>query len=141
MARKRRFGISLSEDLAEKLDSICTVLKVTRSSFIQDTVQQGINSHMHYLSEHNCEGIIIAIWPSSWERGSEVEKIMEKFSEIVTFNTHIHSYGKCVLLASLKGSSKTIASLHTELKKLGKISVQYIPFNEMMNSEEAQINR
>lgn len=131
MTKKRRFGISLSEDLAKKLDAICSAMKVSRSSFIQDAIEYGIKAHLHYTVEHYCEGVMIAIWPSSEKNFEEIEKTLEKHREIVDFSTHLHSKGNCILIATLKGPSSSITELHTDLKKGGKASVMYVPFNLM----------
>ncbi|PNV81684.1 MAG: hypothetical protein C0179_01520 [Fervidicoccus sp.] len=131
MPRKRRFGISLNEDLAEKLDAICSVIGVSRSSFIQDAIEFGIKAHLHYTVEHYCEGVMIAIWPSSEKNIQEVGEKLEKYKDIIVFNTHLHSKDNCILIASLKGSSNVIANLHTDLKKMEKVNVMYVPFSIM----------
>jgi len=138
VARKRRFGISLREDLAKRLDAICSAMNVSRSSFIQDAIEFGIRAHLHYTVEHNCEGVMIAIWHSSDRSSAEMEKVLEKYKNLVSFNTHLHSQDKCVLIVALKGLSNTIAKLHTELKRAGSASVMYIPFN-LMNGRTGDI--
>jgi CopG family nickel-responsive transcriptional regulator len=137
MGRKRRFGISLNENIAEKLDAICSVLNISRSAFVEDSIEFGVKAHMHYTVDHECEGILVAIWPSSSESASTIERAIELRKSVVKFDTHLHSNNNCVLIASLKGSSKKIAALHTELKKVRNSAVIYVPFCELIEENKA----
>ncbi|RLG86148.1 MAG: CopG family transcriptional regulator [Thermoprotei archaeon] len=126
MGRKRRFGISLPEELAEKLDTLSRKLSVDRSSLVEMALREFIHDHTHYLYEHVCRGIMIVHRHGNNE---QFLAIVEKFRDIIRSYSHTHIDGVCFELLIVSGSSSRICQLHRELSLLPRCRTRYIPFS------------
>ncbi len=118
---KRRFGVSLPEDVAATLDGIAEALGVTRSSIIEEAIRAYILDAGHLARSHRCVGVIVALCTEKNSLG-----ILEEHKGIVVGHMHAHPDGKCADIIVVAGMSGEIARLVSRLKSRG-CNVRYIP--------------
>lgn len=120
---KRRFGISISKNLADKLDNLAKALKIDRSSLIEEAIKEYIHDHAHYLTPHKCTGVMILY---NTHRHENWYNIIDKYVDIVVSYNHVHKDCICIEMLVVSGSSNRILELHKELLSLG-IKARYFP--------------
>ncbi len=123
MSRKRRFGISIPEDLARDLDRLATITGTDRSSLVVGALREYIHDHLHYLEPHYCMGIMII---SGRIDHGRLFKVIEKYRDIIHSYTHNHLGDTCLETIIVAGPSEKIACMHKELAN-DKCRVRYIP--------------
>ncbi|BAN89880.1 CopG family ribbon-helix-helix protein [Aeropyrum camini] len=116
MAR-RRFGVSMHEDLARRLDEASRSLGVERSRLVEKAVEALLDDYKHLLSRHSCSGIIIVSCHTGGE--AEIAGAVEKFRDIVAARLHSHTRSSCIEAIIVEGDSARIAMLHRKLESLG----------------------
>ncbi|MEB3861053.1 MAG: CopG family ribbon-helix-helix protein [Desulfurococcales archaeon] len=123
MAR-RRFGVSLPEDLASKLDSLSERLGLDRSRLVEQAVRAFLDDYSHLLVPHRCSGVMIL----SCRSGSEeaLARVMEEYRDIVSTRFHSHTGDRCVEAVVVEGDTSRITRLHQDLEKAG-CRARYIP--------------
>jgi len=122
---KRRFGISIPEDLLDKLDSLSREMMVDRSSLIREMIEESIEDRSHLLTPHECTGILLII-----SRGSEeAEKVLERYYKCIISRSHHHSGDCCIDISFVKANSKEILRLKRELRRIKGVSERYIPIS------------
>ncbi len=125
MGRKRRFGVSLPEDVASDLDSLAEMLKVDRSKLVSEAVRTYVRDHAHYLIPHECYGVITLISNDNMR----LLKVIEEFKDIIREFTHVHIEENCVNALVVSGSSEKIAELHRRLLSFFR-NVRFVPLGE-----------
>lgn len=125
MSRKRRFGISIPEDVANDLDFLAEKLNVDRSKLVCEAIRTYIRDHAHYLSPHECYGVITLISDDN----IQLLRVVEEFKDIIKEFTHIHIDEKCINALVVSGLSTKIAELHKKLLSTF-YNVRYIPLRE-----------
>jgi len=125
MSRKRRFGISIPEDVANDLDFLAEKLNVDRSKLVCEAIRTYIRDHAHYLSPHECYGVITL----TSDDNIQLLRVIEEFKDIIKEFTHIHIDEKCINALVVSGSSTKIAELHKKLLDIF-YNVRYIPLRE-----------
>ena len=123
---KRRFGISLSKDLVEKIDELSRQLGVSRSELIQDILAEVIEDRSHLLTPHTCRGVLIVV--SRGGNSEVVSRILERYSCCIITRTHHHAGGVCIDIGLVEGDSNVILKLENELRKLRGVGERYLPF-------------
>ncbi len=122
---KRRFGISLPEDLVDKIDELSSRLGMSRSSLIQSIIAEVIEDRAHLLTPHRCRGVLVVV---SEGRSSElVSKVLERYGSCVVTRTHHHTEGVCVDVSFVEGDSHVILELEGSLRKIKGVSERYLP--------------
>ncbi len=122
---KRRFGISLPEDLVEKIDELSSKLGMSRSSLIQSILVEVIEDRVHLLTPHRCRGVLIVV---SEGRSSElVSRVLERYGSCVITRTHHHTKGACVDVSFVEGDSQIILELESSLRKIKGVIERYLP--------------
>lgn len=124
---KRRFGISLPEDMVERIDLLSSRLGISRSSIIQDLISEAIEDRTHLLRPHRCRGILIVVY--SGERRELVSKVLERFRESLTTTMHNHVEGSCVDVCLMDGESELILELENQLRRVKGVSEKYLPLS------------
>ncbi|OYT51568.1 MAG: CopG family transcriptional regulator [Desulfurococcales archaeon ex4484_204] len=124
MGRKRRFGVSVSEGVAEALDRLAEVLNADRSSLVEDAIRVFIDDHLHYLVPHRCGGVMMI--SGRVERG-RLFKAIENNRDVVRSYTHTHVGGLCLETLIVEGPSSKIVKLHKELLEIPGCRVRYMP--------------
>ena len=125
MAKKRRFGISIPEDVASDLDTLAEKLNVDRSKLVCEAIRTYIRDHVHYLSPHECYGVITLISNDN----VQLLRVIEEFKDIIKEFTHIHIDEKCINALVVSGSSTKIAELHKKLLS-AFYNVRFVPLRE-----------
>ncbi len=120
--RKRRFGVSIPTDIADKLDELSNKLNIDRSSIIVDALKEYIHDHLHYLVPHRCTGLMILVGGNH----IDIANTLEEYRDVVSMYNHMHVHGKCIETLIVSGSSNRIADLHKRLCSIG-CRVRYIP--------------
>ena len=123
---KRRFGISIPENLARDLDKLASKLSIDRSSLVSEAIRTYVHDHLHYLTPHKCMGILILFSNVENDNYRKLLKIIEEYRDIIISYTHHHIEEKCIEVLILSGSSEKIRSLHREFTVLG-YKARYLP--------------
>ena len=118
---RRRFGVSLPEDIARALDSIAETLGVARSSIVEEAIRAYIADAEHLAQPHRCVGVIIAVCS---ERSTL--SVLEEHRSVVVGHMHAHPDGRCADIIVVAGMSRDIARLVSHLKSRG-CGTRYIP--------------
>lgn len=119
--KKRRFGVSIPEDLAKHLDDLASALKTSRSKLICEALKSYIYDHIHYLTLNECCGIIVVIGSDS-----QILDIVEEHKDVICGYNHTHAGDSCINTLVVSGSTENVVKLHRRLMKLG---ARYIPTN------------
>lgn len=120
---KRRFGVSIPEELLGRIDSLSRELMVSRSSLIEELIRDGIEEKSHLLKPHKCRGVLIVV-----SKGSEsTVRVLEKYGSCIVSRNHQHSEGCCVDISFVEAQSSEILNLRKELRKIKGVSERYIP--------------
>ncbi len=123
--RRRRFGVSVPEELARMLDELARVVNRDRSSLVAEALRVYLHDHQHLLRPHRCAGVIIA-----WSRSGDVKaEVLEEYMDIVRGHLHAHLDGYCVNVVLVEGDSERIASLTRRLSSGGRCTARYIPLS------------
>ena len=125
MGKKRRFGISIPEEVANDLDFLAERLNVDRSRIVCEAIRTYIRDHAHYLSPHECYGVITLISNDN----VQLLRVIEEFKDIIKEFTHIHIDEKCINALVVSGCSTKIAELHRRLMS-SFCNVRFIPLRE-----------
>jgi len=123
---KRRFGVSLSEELVEKIDALSSELKVSRSKLIQDILAEVIEDRTHLLTPHTCRGVLIVV--SRGGSSDLVSKVLERYSHCILARTHHHAGEACVDIGLVEGESEVILRIERELRRIKDVGERYLPF-------------
>jgi len=121
---RRRFGVSIPEDLAARLDRLSDRLGVDRSSLVEKAIKSFLEDYGHLLIPHRCSGILIL----TCSEGSEgrLASIIEDYRDITTTRFHTHTDSKCIEALILSGEADRIMTLHQEVERAG-CRARYIP--------------
>jgi len=121
---KRRFGISISEDLAQSLDRLTEALGIDRSSLVEEALREYVHDHLHYLEPHHCQGVMILTGRVEHE---ELFRIIEENRDIIHSYNHTHVGDVCIEFMIVSGPSERIALLHKRLVEETKCKIRYMP--------------
>jgi len=121
---KRRFGISLPEDLAASLDELANKLEVDRSTLITEVLREFVHDRIHVLTPHHCRGVLIVV--SGDKHASQLASMYEKYQKMVKARMHCHSENNCIDVLIVEANSDDILNFKRELLSL-KIKVRYLP--------------
>jgi len=122
---KRRFGISITANVANVLDELASKLGVDRSSIIEKAVRNFLLDHMHYVVPHECKGLMVLT--GSYGR-DDLLKVIESFRDVIHSYIHMHVGDMCIEIIVVSGISSRIAELHSTLESSMKgCIIRYIP--------------
>ncbi len=124
-SRRRRFGISIPEDMANELDQLSSRLEIDRSSIVETALREYIHDQLYNLIEHKCTGLIVII--GSVKHGS-LSSVMEEYRDIVSMYNHVHAGNQCIETIVVSGLSSRVVELYKALSSLG-CRVRYIPIS------------
>ena len=122
--RKRRFGISVPEDLAEALDRLAEALSADRSRLVSEALRAFMEDHKHHLVPHECTGLLIVVAAPG---RSKVPSLLEEFRDVVQGYNHFHTPGFCIEVLFVSGPSARVSALHGAVLKEPSCSVRYVP--------------
>lgn len=121
MTGKKRFGVSIPSEMAEKLDKIALFSRKDRSSVVAKALEELIHEELHYGEEHSCSGLLILMGgtlPSN-------EKL-EGVARVVKASFTVRLNNALVTVLFVEGSYKTIMSLRRIASENSELS-RYIP--------------
>lgn len=124
MPSKRRFGISVSEELARALDKLARTLNIDRSSLVEEALREYVHDHLHYLEPHQCQGVMVITGKIPHE---ELFKVIEEHRDIIHSYSHTHVGDTCIEFMIVCGPSTKIALLHRKLVETTNCKVRYMP--------------
>jgi len=58
---KRRFGVSLPEPVAAKLDELALAINSNRSVIVTKALEEYLHEDLHEHGEHHCAGLVILV--------------------------------------------------------------------------------
>jgi len=119
---RRRFGVSIEEGLARRLDSLARALGRDRSSLVEEALRAFLEDHDHMAGEHACRGIIVA------ECGGAGRVPVDGYREVVASHIHAHMDGGCIELLLVDGDSSEIRRLYNDLLDKG-CKARYVPLH------------
>ena len=119
---RKRFGVSLPEDLADRLTILSEKLGVDRSRLVEEAVRAYLEDYNHLQHPHKCRGILIIRCPD-W---GEARRISEEHRRIISNIVHEHSGDYCYEALFIEGDSTQVSSLYSSILKAG-CKARYIP--------------
>ncbi len=122
---KKRFGVSVSSTVAEDIDMLAKILKVERSTVVEEALREYLDDHRHLLIPNECAGVITAVCPDN----IGVASIVREFKSIIVGHFHLHLHGMCLDVLTVHGESRKIGELLGRLKKIG-CRARYLPVKE-----------
>ncbi len=128
MAGKRRFGVSIPEELASQLDVLASIMGRDRSSIVAEALRTYIHDHVHLTKPHRCRGVLI-IWSPRGKTSTELRRIVEEYSDVITGHLHSHLDDYCVDVLLVAGGSERIADLARRASSLPSCTARYIPLS------------
>ncbi len=128
MPGKRRFGISIPDQLAEEVDRLAQALGVSRSTLITEALETYVDLKRHLVSPHECQGVMVLVSNHDVNTSSPHMDIVHEFNDIVKGHLHVHLESACVNVLIVKGPSERIAMLEAKLRRsLRGCKVYYVP--------------
>ncbi len=127
---KRRFGVSIPEELAEELDRLAEITGSDRSSIIAEALKQYIHDHLHYLERHKCLGLLISIKTRDKMREG---RLIDEFEDIIKNYIHQHIGRLCIEIFLVSGDSEKITKLHSRLRRTTPC-VRYLPLGTILST-------
>ncbi len=124
MPGKKRFGVSVSEEVARDLDVLADKLSVDRSSIVEEALREYIHDHLYYLKPHRCQGVMVILGRVPHEK---LLNIIEENRDIIHAYSHLHVSGQCIEFMVVSGPSDKIALLHKVLAEETGCTVRYMP--------------
>jgi len=111
---KRRFGISIPNELATELDEFIRIIRSGRSSVICEAIKQFVYEHRHYEVEHECSGLLICVR----KHGKKSKKIdIDEYMDIIKNYVHFHFNKLCIEIYLVSGLSNKISKLHSLIRE------------------------
>jgi len=131
---KKRFGISIPDDLYDYLNKLSEQLETNRSDLVEQAVKTFIDDYKHYLIPHTCTGVMIV----SCKDEKALKKIIDEFQDIAKTYIHTHENNVCIELMFVSGPSEKIALLQKNLQKDGKCNPRYVPIISIKESKSSE---
>lgn len=121
MTSKKRFGVSVPRELADKLDAIATFSRRDRSSVVAKALEELVHEELHYGDEHACSGILVLMG-----RTSPSESEIGELAKIVKASITVRLNGIPVTVLFVEGSYRAIMDLRGTTARKSEFS-RYIP--------------
>ncbi len=126
--RRRRFGVSIPEELASQLDEIATAMGRDRSSLVAEALRTYIHDHVHLARPHRCRGVLV-VWSRRGSAPPELHRMVEEFNDVIIGYMHAHLDDYCVDVMLVAGGSERIAGLARRASQLPGCTARYIPLS------------
>jgi len=128
--RRRRFGVSVSESSAKLLDSLCSILGVTRSHIVEQAIEEYLERYEHLAHDHHCLGVFIVTGPvGGCGDTSTTRRVVSEYGDVVRAHLHVHDSGYCIEVLMVSGSASRIRRLYNTLRIPGR-RVRFVPLDE-----------
>lgn len=124
---KRKFGVSISDSLAESLDNLCNVLGVDRSSVVERAIGNLIVEYSHHLVSHECLALLAIVCSEE----ENIQDILRDVRDIDVTQIHNHRGNKCTQVIIASGPSDKIAELYSKLNSIENCRVKYMALHDI----------
>jgi len=114
MGGKKRFGVSIPEELAGFLEDYAKQHSATRSEIVETALREYLYKHRPCGGQETCIGLILLK-----NAPEAVEKLVEDYRDIVVHYTHIHYKSLCLKLLVVEGSEEEVHRLRESLEAIG----------------------
>ncbi len=123
---KIRFGVSLEARLAEDIERMAIAMGTNRSHIVSIAVRRFLDENHHFISPHECEGIVIISYEP--EKSEEIDPEIENRKESIRSRLHLHtSEGLCIEVLYVKAHSNDILELESSMTRCGCKAFKFIP--------------
>ncbi|MEM4481533.1 MAG: CopG family transcriptional regulator [Desulfurococcaceae archaeon] len=121
MTSKRRFGISVPNELADCLDRATELVGHDRSTIVTKALEEYLHEDLHEREEHNCVGLLIYSGnvPARDLYSSEFGRVVKGFCSMVLTS------GRVTVLF-VEGDYSKIRSLRRKLSGTAELT-RYVP--------------
>lgn len=109
---KKKFGVSISAELAKRLDALAAEMEVERSALVEMALEDLLSSLLHGKDDHECLAIIAVSCPE----GREPLRLPE-IQGVKATQLHEHRDGRCLQLFLVSGKSGEIARLYSSIPR------------------------
>lgn len=131
---KKRFGVSIPLELYRQIDQLCSKIGCTRSSIVEEAIENHLKSTQHYSTKHVCLGIMVTIRS---ECGRRYLRQISRYSKLIRNYTHLHYDNHCIEVYLLQGDSDEIINLHRVMESSNIYKeIRYIPLLEKTVSNQ-----
>lgn len=118
---KRRFGVSLPESVAVKLDELALSTSSDRSSIVARALEEYLHDDLHEHGEHVCTGLIILMS----EKSIDVSSLK---SEIIKAQLTIRSSAGYITVLYVEGFYGSVRNLRKKVSRRC-VFTRYIPLS------------
>ncbi|MEM0377799.1 MAG: ribbon-helix-helix domain-containing protein [Thermosphaera sp.] len=131
MSKKRRFGISISTELASLVDELARDHGCERSKIIENAINEYLHENLHSeTKKHTCISVLISVTQKSVS-----SKIIDKHREVVKSLIY-HPLGDSYLLIIIaEGDSEAISRLKRDLGRTSA-NLRLVPLESMVGYHE-----
>ncbi len=119
---KRRFGVSMEEELLEKVELLAKLFRTTRSAVLEEAAKNFVLDNLELLSSGCCCGMLIVEG-----RPSELRPVVDRFKDVVLNHMHVHVGGSCVDVVLVYGDASRIAELRNSLVRELRCATRFVP--------------
>ncbi|MGC8983274.1 MAG: CopG family ribbon-helix-helix protein [Desulfurococcaceae archaeon] len=119
-SRKKRFGVSIPAEVAEKLEELTSLAASDRSALVVRALEEYLHEEVHYDKEHSCSGLLILLGVG----GQEVAGLVS--APVVKASCTARVGGELVTVLFVEGPYLEIKQLRKSLKKAFRVS-RYVP--------------
>lgn len=127
MSSKRRFGVSVPEDLVRDLDRLASQLGSTRSNLVVEALREFVHDRIHVSEPHFCRGVLLIT--SSSRVADKLAMLYEKYSEVIKARMHYHCEESCIDLLIIEAKSDKIFEFERMIRNSGADRVRYTPLS------------
>ncbi|OYT61546.1 MAG: CopG family transcriptional regulator [Thermofilum sp. ex4484_15] len=124
MGRKRRFGISVPEELAKRLDELAESMGINRSKLICEALEAYLHMYAYSPRGGRCCGVLTV---TGLTDSARLLRLIEGFRDVVHEFSHTHAEGECVNILIVSGPTHRVAELRSRLVNSFKGDVRYLP--------------
>lgn len=125
MTAKKRFGVSLNEEVFKELTRFSQAVGTDRSRVISMATREFLSKEFHFARVHECEGVLVVSYTS--ENKVQVDKLVEDKAPLIVSRSHFHARnGCCVEVLYFRGSSEDAWNLRASISRICRTCC-YIP--------------
>ncbi|ADV65080.1 CopG family ribbon-helix-helix protein [Desulfurococcus mucosus] len=127
---KRRFGISIPSNIAERLDNLAELLHCDRSTIVSNALNEYIHENLHGEKEHECRGVIVA-----YTSASPPPNLFSKYTDVVSAYSLYKVRDGFIMVLVVEGSSRLINELRTRISSHASVQ-RYMPLDTSYSQGE-----
>ena len=113
---KKRFGISINEEIFYLIDHMAQRLNLDRSRLIEEAIKFYLDKSFHEDLRHTCTSIFIV----ACEDDSNLKHLIDDYQDITLSTMHTHSGDRCIDVIVVSGDSERVDLLHKDILRNSK---------------------